>query len=335
MTKTALITGAAGFIGAATATVLLNEGWRVIGLDAMTDYYAVTLKEAREAKLIAHPNYRSIHGKVEDEGRLMALFAEERPDVVIHLAAQAGVRYSIDNPRSYLESNMIGTYELLEAARAYPPAHMLLASTSSAYGANTVMPYVETARADHQMSFYAATKKATEAMAHSYAHLYDLPITMFRFFTVYGPWGRPDMALFKFTKAILNGDAIDVYNHGDMKRDFTYIDDLVHAIRLLIDAAPRRLETVPEGDSLSPVAPFRVVNIGNSEPVQLLAFIEAIEAATGLSAQKNMMPMQAGDVPATWADARLLTSLTGYAPKTQVPEGVANFVAWYRAYYSA
>ena len=334
MTKTALITGAAGFIGAATATVLLNEGWRVIGLDAMTDYYAVTLKEAREAKLIAHPNYRSIHGKVEDEGRLMALFAEERPDVVIHLAAQAGVRYSIDNPRSYLESNMIGTYELLEAARAYPPAHMLLASTSSAYGANTVMPYVETARADHQMSFYAATKKATEAMAHSYAHLYDLPITMFRFFTVYGPWGRPDMALFKFTKAILNGDAIDVYNHGDMKRDFTYIDDLVHAIRLLIDAAPRRLETVPEGDSLSPVAPFRVVNIGNSEPVQLLAFIEAIEAATGLSAQKNMMPMQAGDVPATWADARLLTSLTGYAPKTQVPEGVANFVAWYRAYYS-
>ena len=334
MTKTALITGAAGFIGAATATVLLNEGWRVIGLDAMTDYYDVSLKEAREAKLIAHPNYRSIHGKVEDEGRLMALFAEERPDVVIHLAAQAGVRYSIDNPRSYLESNMIGTYELLEAARAYPPAHMLLASTSSAYGANTVMPYVETARADHQMSFYAATKKATEAMAHSYAHLYDLPITMFRFFTVYGPWGRPDMALFKFTKAILNGDAIDVYNHGDMKRDFTYIDDLVHAIRLLIDAAPRRLETVPEGDSLSPVAPFRVVNIGNSEPVQLLAFIEAIEAATGLSAQKNMMPMQAGDVPATWADARLLTSLTGYAPKTQVPEGVANFVAWYRAYYS-
>lgn len=335
MTKTALITGAAGFIGAATATVLLHEGWRVIGLDAMTDYYDVTLKEAREAKLIAHPNYRSIHGKVEDEGRLMALFAEERPDVVIHLAAQAGVRYSIDNPRSYLESNMIGTYELLEAARAYPPAHMLLASTSSAYGANTVMPYVETARADHQMSFYAATKKATEAMAHSYAHLYDLPITMFRFFTVYGPWGRPDMALFKFTKAILNGDAIDVYNHGDMKRDFTYIDDLVHAIRLLIDSAPHRLETVPEGDSLSPVAPFRVVNIGNSEPVQLLAFIEAIEAATGLSAQKNMMPMQAGDVPATWADARLLTSLTGYAPKTQVPEGVANFVAWYRAYYSA
>jgi UDP-glucuronate 4-epimerase len=335
MTKTALITGAAGFIGSAISHVLLAEGWRVIGLDAMTDYYDVSLKEAREDKLTAHPNYRSIHGKVEDEGRLMALFEQERPDVVIHLAAQAGVRYSIDNPRSYLESNMIGTYELLEAARAYPPAHMLLASTSSAYGANTVMPYVETARADHQMSFYAATKKATEAMAHSYAHLYELPVTMFRFFTVYGPWGRPDMALFKFTKAILNGDPIDVYNHGDMKRDFTYIDDLVRAIRLLIDAAPARLDAVPEGDSLSPVAPFRVVNIGNSEPVQLLAFIEAIEAATGLSAQKNMMPMQAGDVPATWADARLLTSLTGYAPKTQVKEGVAKFVEWYRAYYNA
>lgn len=335
MTKTALITGAAGFIGSATATILLNEGWRVIGLDAMTDYYDVTLKEARETKLRAFPNYRSIHGKVEDEGRLMALFAEERPDVVIHLAAQAGVRYSIDNPRSYLESNIAGTFELLEAARAYPPKHMLLASTSSAYGANTVMPYVETARADHQMSFYAATKKATEAMAHSYAHLYDLPVTMFRFFTVYGPWGRPDMALFKFTKAILNGDPIDVYNHGDMKRDFTYIDDLVRAIRLLVDAAPVRLDVVPEGDSLSPVAPYRVVNIGNSEPVQLTAFIEAIEAATGLPATRNLMPMQAGDVPATWADARLLSSLTGYAPQTQVPEGVAKFVEWYRAYYQA
>lgn len=334
MTKTALITGAAGFIGSATATVLLNEGWRVIGLDAMTDYYDVTLKEAREAKLLAHGNYRSIHGKVEDAGRLRALFAEERPDVVIHLAAQAGVRYSIDNPRSYLESNIAGTFELLEAARAYPPAHMLLASTSSAYGANTVMPYVETARADHQMSFYAATKKATEAMAHSYAHLYDLPVTMFRFFTVYGPWGRPDMALFKFTKAILNGDPIDVYNHGDMKRDFTYIDDLVRAIRLLMDAAPARLDVVPEGDSLSPVAPFRVVNIGNSAPVQLTAFIEAIEAATGLPATRNLMPMQAGDVPATWADARLLTQLTGYAPQTQVPEGVGKFVEWYRAYYA-
>jgi UDP-glucuronate 4-epimerase len=212
---------------------------------------------------------------------------------------------------------------------------MLLASTSSAYGANTEMPYRENVRADHQMSFYAATKKSTESMAHSYAHLFDLPITMFRFFTVYGPWGRPDMALFKFTKNILEDKPIDVYNFGDMKRDFTYVVDLVEAIWLLVSAVPVRPEdgVVPEGDSLSPVAPFRVVNIGNSNAVQLTDFIEAIETATGKTAQKNLMPMQAGDVPATWADASLLRSLTGYAPTTDVPAGVAAFVDWYRDYY--
>ncbi|KZY27849.1 UDP-glucuronate 5-epimerase, partial [Erythrobacter sp. HI0037] len=232
------------------------------------------------------------------------LFAEHRPDIVIHLAAQAGVRYSIDNPRSYLESNLVGTFELLEAARAHPPQHMLLASTSSAYGANTEMPYRETMKADHQMSFYAATKKATEAMAHSYAHLFDLPVTMFRFFTVYGPSGRPDMALFKFTRAMLAGEAIDVYNHGEMMRDFTYVEDLVEAIRRLIDAAPVRPESaedIAEGDSLSPVAPWRVVNIGNSKPVQLGDMIAAIEDALGMKAKRNLMPMQPGDVPATWA----------------------------------
>ncbi|MDO6512036.1 GDP-mannose 4,6-dehydratase, partial [Celeribacter halophilus] len=230
-----------------------------------------------------------------------------------------------------------GTFELLEAARAYPPKHMLLASTSSAYGANTDMPYQETVKADHQMSFYAATKKSTENMAHSYAHLFDLPITMFRFFTVYGPWGRPDMALFKFTKAILEDKPIDVYNYGDMKRDFTYVEDLVHAIRLLIDAVPVRPENgeVEEGDSLSPVAPYRVVNIGNNDAVQLVDFIEAIENATGKKTERNLMPMQAGDVPATWADASLLKRLTGYAPQTAVPEGVASFVRWYRQYYNA
>ena len=264
----------------------------------------------------------------------MGLFKQERPDVVVHLAAQAGVRYSIENPRSYLESNIVGTFELLEAARAYPPAHMLLASTSSAYGANKVMPYEERVTADHQMSFYAATKKSTESMAHSYAHLYDLSITMFRFFTVYGPWGRPDMALFKFTKAILNDDPIDVYNYGDMKRDFTYIDDLVQAITLLIDAVPARdSEGHCPSDSLSPVAPFRIVNIGNSNSVQLTDFIEAIEAATGKQAKRNLMPMQAGDVPATWADASLLKELTGYSPKTTVTDGVKNFVDWYRDFY--
>ncbi|MEN8838078.1 MAG: NAD-dependent epimerase/dehydratase family protein [Celeribacter marinus] len=332
---TALVTGAAGFIGSFVCRKLLDEGWRVIGVDCMSDYYDVTLKERREAMLMQSEHYRSVHDMVEAPGLLMSLFDEEKPDVVIHLAAQAGVRYSIENPRAYLESNIVGTFELLEAARAHPPKHMLLASTSSAYGANEDMPYCETDKADHQMSFYAATKKSTENMAHSYAHLFGLPVTMFRFFTVYGPWGRPDMALFKFTKAILEDTPIDVYNHGDMKRDFTYVEDLVHAIRLLIDAAPVRPEggDVPVGDSLSPVAPFRVVNIGNSNAVQLTDFIAAIETATGKTAMRNLMPMQAGDVPATWADASLLHTLTGYAPQTDVKDGVASFVDWYRDYY--
>ncbi|KQN04320.1 NAD-dependent epimerase/dehydratase family protein [Sphingomonas sp. Leaf25] len=334
--RTALVTGSAGFIGSFVCERLLTDGFRVIGLDAMTDYYEVSLKQRRLDRLARFDQFRSVEGYVETPGLLMELFASEKPDVVVHLAAQAGVRYSIENPRCYLESNIVGTFELLEAARAYPPQHMMLASTSSAFGANTQMPYRETDRADHQMSFYAATKKATENMAHSYAHLFGLPITMFRFFTVYGPWGRPDMALFKFTKAILNGDPIDVYNHGDMKRDFTYIDDLVEAIRLLIDTPPARPadgDIVSEADSLSPVAPWRVVNIGNSDAVQLTDFIDAIEQATGCTAERNLMPMQAGDVPATWADAQLLESLTAYRPKTSVHDGVGKFVAWYRDYY--
>ncbi|MBD3787742.1 MAG: GDP-mannose 4,6-dehydratase [Sphingomonadales bacterium] len=333
--RTALVTGSSGFIGFHLCQRLLADGFRVIGVDNLSDYYEVSLKERRQAMLCQTPGFTVINDSVETPGLMMGLFAEHRPDVVVHLAAQAGVRYSIENPRSYLESNIIGTFEILEAARAHPPAHMLLASTSSAFGANTKMPYAETDRADHQMSFYAATKKATESMAHSYAHLFGLPVTMFRFFTVYGPWGRPDMALFKFTKAILAGEPIDVYNFGDMKRDFTYVTDLVEAIRLLIDAAPVRPAdgVVPEGDSLSPVAPWRVVNIGNSDAVQLTDFIAAIEAATGRTATRNLMPMQAGDVPATWADASLLRSLTGYAPKTRVPEGVKAFVDWYRDYY--
>ena len=334
--RKALVTGSAGFIGYFLCRRLLDDGFDVIGVDALTDYYDPALKQRRQAMLLQSPHFRAVNEAIETPGLLMDLFATERPDVVIHLAAQAGVRYSIENPRSYLESNIVGTFELLEAARAFPPEHMLLASTSSAYGANSEMPYREVAKADHQMSFYAATKKSTEVMAQSYAHLFGLPVTMFRFFTVYGPWGRPDMALFKFTRAILNGEPIDVYNNGDMMRDFTYIDDLVEAIRRLIDTPPVRQETVEdieEVDSLSPVAPWRVVNIGNSQPVQLLDMITAVEDAIGEKAQRNMMPMQAGDVPATWADAELLRSLIGYVPATDIRDGVARFVEWYRDYY--
>ena len=335
-TRTALVTGAAGFIGYFTCLRLLKDGFRVLGIDSLSDYYDPELKRRRQQALLQHQSFSVVNEPIETPGLLADLFAKHTPDIVVHLAAQAGVRYSIDNPRSYLESNLVGTFELLEAARWNPPQHMLLASTSSAYGANTEMPYRETMKADHQMSFYAATKKATEAMAHSYAHLYDLPVTMFRFFTVYGPWGRPDMALFKFTKAMLNGEAIDVYNNGEMMRDFTYVDDLVEAVRRLIDAPPIRVDRpqdVHANDSLSPVAPWRIVNIGNSQPVQLGDMIAAIEEALGIKAERNLMPMQPGDVPATWADAELLQSLTGYVPRTDIREGVSRFVTWYRDYY--
>ncbi len=332
MTRTALVTGSAGFIGYFTARALIGAGWRVIGLDALTDYYEVTLKERRHAMLSQLPGFAPVIARLEDPGLLVDLFATHRPDLVIHLAAQAGVRYSIDHPASYVQANLVGTAELLEAARAHPPGHMLLASTSSVYGANTEMPYVETHKVDTQMSFYAATKKATEALAHSYAHLYRLPTTMFRFFTVYGPWGRPDMAHFKFTRAILNGEPIDVYNDGDMMRDFTYIDDLVASVLALAEAVPDPEHPV-EGDSLSPVAPFRVVNIGNGAPVKLMDYIAAIEAACGREAEKIFLPMQPGDVPATWADTTLLTELTGQRPVTPVTEGIRRFVDWYRDYY--
>ncbi len=327
--RTALVTGAAGFIGYHTCRALLAHGWRVTGLDAMTTYYDPALKEARLAQLDGNPHFTFHHGLIEQPGTVASLMAGT--DAVIHLAAQAGVRYSIEAPRSYVEANLIGTYEVLEAARATKPGHLLMASTSSAYGANTQMPYRETDNATHPLSFYAATKIANEAMAHSYAHLYRTPTTMFRFFTVYGPWGRPDMAPFKFVKAITQGDPIDVYNHGDMRRDFTYVDDLVTGIIRLIDAVPG---TTPVGDadSLSPVAPFRVVNIGNGAPVALLDFIAAIEQALGRKAIRNLLPMQPGDVPATWADAGLVTALVGALPRTDIKDGVAQFVDWYRGW---
>ena len=330
--KTALVTGSAGFIGYHVAQRWLDEGWRVIGLDAFTEYYDPALKRDRAAQLAAHPDYVEVEDRIEAPGVLAAAFETYRPDHVVHLAAQAGVRYSIEDPRTYVSANIQGTFELLEAARAHPPARLLMASTSSVYGANTKMPYAEVDKADTQMSFYAATK-ATEAMAHSYAHLYGLPVVMFRFFTVYGPWGRPDMALFKFVKAILEGQPIDVYNHGDMRRDFTYIDDLTEAVWRLGQDFPRT--SLGAFDSLSPVAPFRVVNIGKDDPDTLGMFVERIETALGQRAEKNMMDMQPGDVPATWSDTRLLKALTGYAPETGLDTGVERFVSWYRAYYGA
>ncbi|PLL11019.1 UDP-glucuronate 5-epimerase [Tabrizicola sp. TH137] len=327
--RRALVTGSAGFIGYHLCRRLLADGWEVTGLDAMTSYYDVTLKERRRAQLLQSPGYRDVEGAVETPGLVADL--AQGAEVIVHLAAQAGVRYSIDHPRSYVEANLIGTYEVLEAARATKPAHLLIASTSSVYGANEVMPYAEVHKADHPMSFYAATKKAGEAMGHSYAHLYAIPTTMFRFFTVYGPWGRPDMALFKFVKAILAGEAIDIYNHGDMRRDFTYVDDLIEGISRLIDCAPAA--SMGPLDSLSPVAPFRIVNIGNGSPVGLMDFVQAVEEATGRIAEKNLLPMQPGDVPATWADAGLIEALTGPLPRTDIRDGVRRFVDWYRDFY--
>lgn len=333
--RTVFITGAAGFIGFHLAEILLQDGFRVVGYDALTDYYDPALKHARLNILNQHPEFRFQQGMLEDMDQLSALTAEEKPDVIVHLAAQAGVRYSLENPRAYIESNVVGTFNVMECARELGVDHLLMASTSSVYGANTAMPYAETHKADLPMTIYAATKKANEAMGHSYAHLYDLPTTMFRFFTVYGPWGRPDMALFKFTKGILEGTPIDIYNHGDMWRDFTYVGDLVRGIRLLIDTPPARPADgiVPDGDSLSPVAPHRIVNIGNNDKVRLMDFVDALETQIGQKAIRNYMDMQPGDVPATWADASLLQSLTGYTPKTDVADGIKSFVAWYRDFY--
>jgi UDP-glucuronate 4-epimerase len=330
-----LLTGSAGFIGFHLAQALLADGFRVHGFDGMTDYYDVTLKQRRHQILLQSPEFSATEAMLEDDATLQATADTFEPDIIVHLAAQAGVRYSLEAPRSYVESNVLGTFNVMEAARRHEVKHLLMASTSSIYGASTDMPFAETQKTDAPLTIYAATKKANEAMGHSYAHLHDLPTTMFRFFTVYGPWGRPDLAFFKFTKAILEGRPIDVYNHGQMYRDFTYVGDLVRGIRLLIDAVPVRPEdgVVPDGDSLSPIAPYRIVNIGNSDKVRLLDFIEAIEDALGMKAERNYLGMQTGDVPATWADATLLQSLTGYRPQTNIREGMREFAAWYRDYY--
>jgi len=331
------ITGTAGFIGYHLAELLLSQGHIVGGYDGMTDYYDVRLKERRHAMLNQHEGFSATEAMLEDQEQLHTAISSFRPDVIIHLAAQAGVRYSVENPRAYLDANIVGTFNIMEATRAAGVQHLLMASTSSVYGANTEMPFTETERVATPLTFYAASKLANEAMGHSYAHIYNLPITMFRFFTVYGPWGRPDMAYFKFVRNIIDGKPIDIYNNGEMWRDFTYVEDLVRGIAGLIDAAPQRpekAENIAPGDSLSPAAPFRVVNIGNSDKVRLLDFIDAIEAEIGKKAVRNYMPMQQGDVPATWADASLLQSLTGYRPQTPFREGVARFVRWYRDYYA-
>jgi UDP-glucuronate 4-epimerase len=330
------ITGTAGFIGFHLAQLLLDEGFRVHGFDGMTDYYDVRLKQRRHQMLLQNPHFSMTEGMLEDDTLITQVTDDFAPDVIVHLAGQAGVRYSLENPRAYLDSNLVGTFNVMEAARRLKVEHLLMASTSSVYGANEDMPFAEIDKADTALTFYAATKKANEAMAHSYAHLWDLPTTMFRFFTVYGPYGRPDLALFKFVDAILDGRPIDIYNHGDMYRDFTYVTDLVRGIRLLIDTPPIRPDNreVPEGDSLSPVAPYRIVNIGNSDKVRLLDFVEAIEEELGQKAIRNYMPMQMGDVPATWANAELLKTLTGYKPQTDIKDGIREFVAWFRDYYA-
>lgn len=330
------VTGTAGFIGFHLARHLLDEGFTVTGFDGLTDYYDVNLKKQRHEMLQQNPNFTAHIGMLEDADLVRNLVMDAKPDAIVHLAAQAGVRYSLENPRAYIDTNLVGTFNLMEAAREAKPKHLLMASTSSVYGGNTQMPFEETQKTEIPLTLYAATKKANEAMAHSYAHLWHMPTTMFRFFTVYGPWGRPDLALFKFVKAALEDTAIDVYNNGEMARDFTYVDDLVHSIRLLIDtppAMPDQRATIISGDSISPVAPFRTINVGNGDKVALMDFITEIENSLGFEIKKNFMEMQKGDVPATWANTDLLEELTGYRPNTPVAEGIRAFVEWYKVYH--
>jgi UDP-glucuronate 4-epimerase len=330
-----LLTGAAGFIGSTTTHRLLARGDQVVGLDDLNDYYSVQLKQDRLARLTPHERFRFVKMDVADRAGMEKLFAEEKFDRVIHLAAQAGVRYSLKNPHAYVDANLVGFMNVLEGCRHSKVQHLVYASSSSVYGGNTKMPFSEHDAVDHPVSMYAATKKANELMAHTYSHLFGLPTTGLRFFTVYGPWGRPDMALFLFTKAILEGRPIDVFNHGNMQRDFTYVDDIVEGVIRVLDrtAAPNPGYRSETPDPATSNAPYRVFNIGNHNPVPLLDFIAAIEEALGLKAQKNLLPLQDGDVPATYADVDALTEWTGFKPATDIRTGIGRFVAWYRDYY--
>ncbi len=331
-----LVTGAAGFVGSFTAKQLLERGETVVGLDNFNDYYDVTLKEARAALLEPFRNFSMVRLDLADRDGMARLFAEQKFDRVVHLAAQAGVRYSIENPHSYIDSNIVGTLHVLEGCRHHEVEHLVYASSSSVYGANTAMPFSIHQNVDHPLALYGATKKANELMAHTYSNLYGLPTTGLRFFTVYGPYGRPDMALFMFTKNIIEGKPIDVFNYGNHQRDFTYIDDIVEGVVRTMDHVA---EPNPDWDSDKPDpgtsrARYRLYNIGNQQPVELMRYIEVIEECVGRKAEKNMLPMQPGDVPATWADTEALARDTGYRPSTPVEEGVRRFVAWYRDYYA-
>ena len=330
-----LITGVAGFIGNHIALRLLEAGNSVVGIDRVDAYYDQALKEARLARLAGFTDFTLSRASLDDRDAVMTLFSRHRPEIVINLAAQAGVRHSLDAPFDYVDSNVTGFLSILEACRHNPVDHLVYASTSSVYGLNTQMPFSEHRTADHPISLYAATKRANELMAHSYSHLFGIPTTGLRFFTVYGPWGRPDMALFKFTKAILAGQPIDIYNHGKMQRDFTYIDDIAEAVIRVgaIPPAQRESWDAANPDLATSSAPFRVFNIGNSKPVDLMDYIDALETALGRTAEKNFMPMQPGDVSATWADTSDLEQAISFRPATPVSDGVAAFVDWYRDYY--
>lgn len=333
--STILVTGAAGFIGMHACERLLARGETVVGIDNLNAYYEVSLKRARLQRLAAYPNFRFVALDVADRTGMAELFDQLRPRVVLHLAAQAGVRYSIDNPHAYADSNLVGFVNVLEGCRAQRVQHLVYASSSSVYGGNAKMPLSESDPIDHPISLYAATKRANELMAHTYSHLFDLPTTGLRFFTVYGPWGRPDMALFKFTRAMLAGETIDVYGHGQMVRDFTYVDDIVEGVLRALDrpATPDAAYNPLLPDPATGSAPYRVFNIGNHAPTVLMDYIAAIEAALGTTAQKRYLPVQPGDMQATFADAQRLADWVDFAPATPVAEGVARFVRWFRDYY--